>query len=147
MRRLWMMPILAACTPAGQDVETPTTDPTDLPDITGAYLATWEPEGDCDEVAEVPVGPLEIAEIADVLVWEFEEAAFDGAIDETFTWAIDGAASVEGWTLSLSGEGLAYISGAHWVLEGDVEMEGAVDADTSCTASGPWSATALGAPE
>ena len=56
-------------------------------------------------------------------------------------------ATVDDWTLSLSGEGLAYISGAHWVLEGEVEMEGAVDADTSCTASGPWSATALGAPE
>ena len=146
MRRVWMV-FLGGCGGVGQDIETPDTTPTDAPDVAGAYLAKWTAVGDCDTIPGAPsdivTGPLEVIGTGD-LVFAFEEASFEGRIDETFSYEIEGTAEVDGWTVDLVGGGLAYIADDLWVLDGELEMH-ATDADAdadadACTAAGPMTA-------
>lgn len=136
-----------ACTAAGQDIESPTTTPTEAPDLTGTYAAEWAAEGDCDELVGGPEefvnGPLTITGTDGDLVFDFEEASFEGTIDETFTFLVDGSATLDDWTVTLAGEGLAYIAGGLWVLEGDLEMN-ATNNVASCTVAGDLTATQVG---
>lgn len=145
MRRVWMT-VLGACAGAGQDIETPTTTPTEAPDVAGAYSAKWSPIGDCDVIpgapSDVVTGPLDLIGSGGLL-FDFGEAAFPGTIDETFSFELEGTATVDGWTVTLDGSGLAYIAGDLWVLDGELEMH-ATDSDAAtCTAAGRMTASQL----
>lgn len=134
-----------ACTGVGQDVESPTTTVSSAPDVSGIYLADWSDDGACGALAGFVTGPLEITGPPEALALDFTEATFGGAIDETFTFTVSGTAALDDGSVTVEGEGLAYVDDELWVLSGELLMDAEDASGTTCTSGGTLIATQLGA--
>ncbi|MEQ1501606.1 MAG: hypothetical protein ABMB14_05215 [Myxococcota bacterium] len=141
----------AGCAGAGLDVDGPaTSDPTDAPPIAGRYDAVWEDPAGCD-ATDAPVdwaeGEVVVtgsgAEVGFAFGDPSSPVSFSGAIDASFAFDLAGVAELDGWSLAVDAQGVAYSVADRWVLEGELTMDATDPDGNSCTRSGTWSATQI----
>lgn len=131
-----------ACDPDTSDIIEDTGDEA-LPDVAGAYVATFTGDNGCEGFDEVDLaalsGDLQISGGAANLSLDFGSVyELSASVDSAFSWDASGEASVVGGSLDFLGDGLAYTSADLWVLSGDLDVTFTDSADPTrtCTVTG-----------
>jgi hypothetical protein len=119
----------------------------DSPDITGRYNVVLDATSGCQGEQQLlddwAPGALTVTgDEPGSLDFDFGDGVvFPGSVSHTYTYQFTGFVDVGGWSVAIGSEGVAFVEGADYVLDGELTGD-ADDGDViTCTISGPYTAT------